>query len=87
MKVEGNIPAYPRTFHAPTDNINGIDYPQNGMSLLDYFAGLAMQDIMKKCGTTPFDETEENHDSLQVNIAVYAYSQAEAMLKARKQYL
>lgn len=84
MKVQGNIPAHPTIWderHNPEFNTD------RGMTLLDHFAGLAMQDIMDKCGTTPFDATETEHDSLQLNIAVYSYAQAEAMLKARQQYL
>lgn len=80
MKVQGNIPAYPRPFNESTDRINDGDYPQNGMTLLDHFAGLAMKAI---CSTGDWNDIIGHENK----ISDMSYSVAAAMLKARQQYL
>ena len=51
--------------------------PQGGMTLRDYFAGQAMQGLMAS-GNLPGDTTFDV-------LAEYSYSNADAMLKARKE--
>lgn len=74
MKVENNIPAFPRTFDQEIDRVNNCNISQNGMSLLDYFAAKAMQSYC--LGS---NDTKAN--------AHFAYEAAAAMLEERKNFL
>jgi hypothetical protein len=71
-------PAYPRKGHrvqpAGKTYFETIE-AQDGMSLRDHFAGLAMQAMLGNCGSL----------CSHVKTAELAYSMADAMLKAREQ--
>ena len=53
---------------------------QAGMTLLDHFAGLAMQGIIK-------DYCVEANDSIQNTVAKMSYEMAAAMLKEREKWV
>jgi hypothetical protein len=61
-------PAFPST----ADNEYG--YPAKGMTLRDYFAAKAMQNVFNTGG----DDDERQY------VAMHAYKMADAMLKARE---
>ena len=65
-------PAYPAPVTKPLENY----YP--GMTLRDYFAAKAMQSLITASVTDPGKVGPVN------NISEYAYSYADAMLKARE---
>lgn len=69
MNSKINPPAFPCT----GENYNHPDWSSEGMTLRDYFAAQAMQGIQSRV----------NWDIKA--IAVLAYDQADAMLKAREQ--
>ena len=58
----------------PSEGFNGWGRPQEGMTLLDYFAAKAMQALIAQCANG-FDVEE---------VAPTAYFYAESMLKARE---
>jgi len=68
------------TKHAFPDQYN------DGMSLRDYFAAKAMQALLAKQGPYGEDFEPAYRDDVQHidELAQYAYSQADAMLKARE---
>ena len=68
-------PAFPV---APTMNPDGTVWyhGKDGMSLRDWFAGMALSGVMNKPG---------NQRSLAVDYAEYCYAIADAMLAARKE--
>lgn len=55
--------------------------PQDGMSLRDWFAGMAMQGLIAAGAHTPEDVTAKFTDEL---VASWSYSQADAMLAERE---
>ncbi len=58
---------------------NNGSFTQYGITLLDHYAGLAMQGICVNAGRNKFDVDQAD------DIASYAYHIADAMLKARKE--
>ena len=66
-------PAFPQQAHADTEK-NRWYHTQQGMSLRDHFAGLAMQGML----ANGFDGTDEK-------LAGFAYQTADAMLAERMQ--
>ena len=69
-------PAFPRP--ASEAHQHGMHKPQEGMTLRDYFAAKAMQALV----------TEIDDDGsywMPEHVAELAYSQADAMLKARQE--
>lgn len=62
----------------PNEGFNGWGEPEQGMDLRDWFAGLAMQ------GELASQDSENHWDSCNV-LAHYAYSVADAMMKARNE--
>lgn len=56
---------------------NVLQYQEHGMTLLDHFAGLAMQGYISSIGVTA------THAPTDTDIARYSYDQAEAMLAER----
>lgn len=75
--MDNNIPAYP--LPATEQHImNQSPLPaQQGMTLLDYFAGLAL----------PYCQSRIDAKNNPENAAHYAYRQAASMLEARKEYI
>jgi hypothetical protein len=71
-KTNTGGPAYPAPVTKPLENY----YP--GMTLRDYFAAKAMQSLITASVTDPGKVGPVN------NISEYAYSYADAMLKARE---
>ena len=69
-----SIPAFPRP--ASDAHQHGMHQPQEGMTLRDYFAGLAMQNIGDLI-TKPYNNLQSK--------AEIAYAMANAMLKAGKE--
>lgn len=67
----------------PTDALcQGAKYTKDGMTLLDYFAAKAMQDIMKKCRDIHFSDVNG-----APGVAHHSYQVAAAMMEERKKYL
>ena len=76
--MKDNIPASPRTFDVDIDNVNDGSYPQNGMTLLDYFAAKTMQGL---AASTTFNETAyEQTADVSYRLAAY-------MIEERKKYI
>ncbi len=75
MNLDNNIPAYPMHEDATATR----DMPQKGMTLLDHFAGLAMN------GLCMADKSRAVTES--TSLAQVSYVIAEAMLEARKNYI
>jgi hypothetical protein len=80
-----------KTAKTPTDG--GAAFPvahshliQSGMSLRDYFAGKAMQVILRSYDiASSFEDSEVNDpEGMPTLIAIDAYVMADAMLKARE---
>jgi len=65
-----NPPAFPSTHH------NGWGEPEKGMTLRDYFAAKAMQGYCS--------DPDWRQDMTPTDTAFAAYTQADAMLKARE---
>ena len=88
-----NIPAFPRTFDVDIDNINDGSYPQNGMTLLDYFAANAMNGICSSLSTDEGWKTFCSMSEMKFDesgkdaIARQSYSIAAAMIEERKKYI
>lgn len=82
MKLENNPPAFPQTNEA----MNG-----KGLTMLDHFAGLAMQGIMASDGNSIDQDLSSNARSGNgqciYHIATISYDIAVAMLEARKQFI
>lgn len=70
MSIDNNPPAFPH--HFTQDSIGDC----SGMDLRDYFAAKAMQGLLAQSQGTAFRSPKEH-------AAAYAYSMADAMLKAR----
>lgn len=64
-------------FPIPNDDRPGAYPAEPGMALRDYFAAKAMQGLLAQSNGTAFSSPKEQ-------AAAYAYSMAEAMLKARQ---
>jgi hypothetical protein len=74
MVVNMNIPAFPRP--SSQAHQHGMHNPQEGMTLRDYFAAKAMQGFMANKANPMHFQPE--------NDAAWAYTIADAMLKARE---
>ena len=74
MNTNTGGPAFPSTFH------NGWGEPEKGMPLRDYFAAKAMQAWLPIC----WDE-HGIEDVYEKEVAKFAYSMADAMLKEREE--
>jgi hypothetical protein len=74
MKINNNIPAFPRS-----RSVNHSD-EQDGMSLLDYFAGQIAAKL------APSYTNEQLKENPQGYVAGPAYEMAAAMLEERKKY-
>jgi hypothetical protein len=73
-KIEDGGPAFPCAEH-------GIHQAENGMSLRDWFAGMALQGML----AFPEDEaTSESFAQITKRFSEGAYVYADAMLAARK---
>jgi hypothetical protein len=70
-----NCRAYPTQNFEYDGQGNVIHWQYEGMTLLDHFAGLAMQACLAR-----------GDDSNRPGIAEWSYSMAEAMLKERAKY-
>jgi len=71
-----NTPAF------PNEGFNGWGEPEKGMTLRDYFAAKAMQGFLSNDNLLK-DACEWHKDGSEISIAVLAYDQADAMMKAR----
>lgn len=81
--MENHEPAYP--------TISDISHnakwdTKQGMSLLDYFAGRAIPQLIQTGGHSTYDLTK-NREGVASDLADAAYSIAAAMLEARKKYI
>ena len=89
------IPAFPRPFSVTPvglENNQQVLWDQQGMTLLDYFAGQMVESVMKQFPLlTQFgqDDKEETIKELKIirrrRIAMEAYDLAEAFLKIREE--
>lgn len=61
----------------------GYPYPQPGMSLRDWFAGMAMQGILSAADSDEFEYYDPAMEHAKW-VPVTAYSIADAMIAARK---
>ena len=73
MTEHNNPPAFPTKQPLSSDFL--------GLTMLDHFAGLAMQALLAQPNLVP--ELAETHESR----AEFAYSQADAMLKERTKWI
>jgi hypothetical protein len=81
MKVkDAYMQAFP--FIEPIDNDDAVKAFHPGMTLRDYFAGMAMQAFLSNDNLLRAS-CEWHADGSETSIAVLAYDQADAMLKAR----
>lgn len=78
MSAKDGGPAFP----LPCDSNNCPHTHCMGMSLRDWFAGMALQGILSANAAMPVGVTKEQVDSI---IAREAYCSADAMIKAREQ--
>ena len=69
--INNGGPAFPFTEHTPDGSLYS---EQPGMTLRDYFAAKALQGLLSH---------NSNGNASDKNIAEWAYSQADAMLRAR----
>lgn len=69
--INNGGPAFPFTEHNPDGSLYS---EQPGMTLRDYFAAKALQGLLSH---------NSNGNASDKNIAEWAYSQADAMLRAR----
>lgn len=81
-KITGNEPAYPKSaFYHPD---GGLDQPNDGMSLRQHFAGLAMQGLVMQ--QLPVDRALNEANSTLVNsIAAASVKMAGALISALNQ--
>ena len=85
-KIETGGPAFPVQTSITSDGSTLTVKGSSGLTLRDYFAAKAMQALLTKQGPygedrlRPYSENVQNVDEL----AEYAYTQADAMLEARK---
>lgn len=76
--------AYPGRHIVPNIMGDGLmELSHDGMTLLDYFAGQAMIDVMNKGGSNP----NYQHIGGWGGIADYSYKISAAMMEERKKYL
>ena len=88
-KIDDGGPAFPviPPLDASGSSASGYPYPDQGMSLRDWFAGRALAGLCANPGG-PYQANE--HDGWQIvncmpiNVAEEAYYLADAMLEARK---
>lgn len=78
MNKPNNPPAFPQALEISVSRA-GITIPESGMTLLDYFAGLAMQGELAR----DHDGGGEGYEGL----ARHAYMIATEMLKEREKFL
>ena len=79
-----NPPAFPMTGFE-TRNGQGIQSVHHtGMTLRDYFAAKAMQGFLSNDNLLK-DACEWHKDGSETSIALWAYDQADAMMKAREE--
>jgi len=71
--------AYPYIHRHPTTGVTELD---NGMTLRDWFAGMALQGLMPNTFKTPPDDYPDG--SLAELWAGMAYEMADAMMKERE---
>jgi hypothetical protein len=79
-------PAFPTRFKMPDGTGGQYTITENGMTLRDHFAGLAMQGLI--CSDSflkEFKEWREPGEDIDSAIAHCAYDMADFMLKAREQ--
>ena len=81
MTTNTGGPAFPRP--ASETQQHGMHSPQNGMTLRDYFAAKAMQEILASQYEDGIYVGDADNDSEHL-CARSAYIMADAMLKARK---
>lgn len=78
MTEHNNPPAFPSKKRIHKAGYATAEFePVNGMTLLDHFAGLAMQGM----------QADSSFDASVQKIAEAAYSQADAMLKERQKWI
>lgn len=75
-KPEDGGPAFPRPISS--DGVNQPDYGHPGMTLRDWFAGMAMQGLLG--GPTQWPEPQEAHNIAKIAAKV-SYLVADEMLK------
>ena len=74
-----NIPAFPFQSRSADETLNA---PNDGMDLLDYFAGVALQGLLSNGGIN--GHLDGSGDAQ--NNATWAYEYAEEMLKIKSKY-
>ena len=69
----------------PNDGSHANNHPEGGMSLRDWFAGLAMQASFAGHGAQQLADRDDRYDETNWSevVAANAYEMADAMLKAR----
>lgn len=80
MNIDNNPPAFPALAHWDRSSQMSTALQFSGMTLLDHFAGLAMQAI-----TT--SDAEIAMHMKHTDRAEFAYKQADAMLKERQKWI
>ena len=85
MSVNDGGPAFPRPpVHIGHEPANQWWFMQDGMSLRDYYAGVALPNCMEETGTWSHGIIESRgHGSWQEAAAAMAYDVADAMLAAQ----
>lgn len=80
MSTPDGGPAFPEMIRSPDGELIGME---SGMTLRDWFAGMALQGDL--AGETEHFRTEAtNKHTREENLAINAYRIADAMLKARE---
>lgn len=75
--TDNNIPAFPCAAVGRTANDEHYEISQTGMTLRDWFAGMALQGLLS--GMASHDECE----IIMGEMAEKCFEQADAMMKAR----
>ena len=91
-KIDDGGPAFPRTIEVRTVNAAGDllhaeQYPGNGMSLRDWFAGQALAGLYASDENETCDPSKPIEPQLQAHAEAYAkaaYRAADAMIAAKK---
>ncbi len=82
--ITNNIPVHP-LYLPPMERGAEVIH---GSTLLDYFAGLVMPEIMRQMHSNDYYHCNDKTTMAAIDTAAeYAYKQAAAMLEARKQYI
>lgn len=84
-RIKDGGPAFPGPYVNDKGGLEAV-WKQGGMTLRDWFAGRAMQSIMRFYDMqTSFEDDEVNDpEGMPTLIAIDAYIMADAMLKARE---